>query len=186
MGSKIAHLLKSQRYCKTKRYDPISRLLRSCKGKAVVPILLMNECPRTTWDFCYEGPCDLDLWPTALTIDRGLLLLGTNLHIKFQDNRLKRSLVIGQTSFLFWRSLWPWPLTYWPQNQNRSSITRYQPPHQVSRQYAQAFLGYWSNKLFVMNVPVTLTFDLLTPTSIRVFYYSVPTSTSSFKTISLP
>ena len=30
---------------------------------------------------------------------------------------------------------------------------------------------------------MTLTFDLPTPKSIEVFYYSVPTSTSSFKTI---
>ena len=33
--------------------------------------------------FCYEGPCDLDLWLTDLKINMGLLLLGTNLHIEF-------------------------------------------------------------------------------------------------------
>ena len=66
-----------------------------------VPSLLVKQA------FCHEGPCDLDIWPTDLKINMGLLLLGTNLHIKFQDNRPKRSLVIGQTSFLLWRSLWP-------------------------------------------------------------------------------
>ena len=51
--------------------------------------------------FCYEGPCDLDLWPTNLKINMGLPLLGTNLHIKFQDNRPKRSLALVKQAFCY-------------------------------------------------------------------------------------
>lgn len=42
MDPKPAHLLESQRYRKTKINDPISRRLRLCTGKAVVPIILTS------------------------------------------------------------------------------------------------------------------------------------------------
>jgi hypothetical protein len=35
--------------------------------------------------FFSHGPCDLDLWPNDLKINRGNLLIMTNLHIKYED-----------------------------------------------------------------------------------------------------
>jgi hypothetical protein len=68
-----------------------------------------------TQAFYSQGPCDLDLWPSKLKINRGYLLIMTNLHAKYEDCGLKVSLVIGQTNFLKSRSLWT--LTRLPQNQ---------------------------------------------------------------------
>jgi hypothetical protein len=35
--------------------------------------------------FYIQGPCDLDLWPSDLKINRCLLLIMTNLHAKYED-----------------------------------------------------------------------------------------------------
>jgi hypothetical protein len=67
--------------------------------------------------FLSQGPCDFELWLSDLKINRGHLLITTNLHAKFEDCGPKESQVIGWTSFLKSRPLWPWPLTQWPQNQ---------------------------------------------------------------------
>ena len=67
--------------------------------------------------FCVQGQCDLDLTPTDPKINRGLLLFMTNLHTKYGDRITMLCLVIDRTSFLCSRSLWPWPLTNWHQNQ---------------------------------------------------------------------
>ena len=35
--------------------------------------------------FEIQGHCDLDLWPTDHKIDRGHLLVLTNLHVKYEE-----------------------------------------------------------------------------------------------------
>jgi len=63
------------------------------------------------------GHCDLDLWPTDPKINRGLLLNKGYHPIKFEGSGPKGIQVIERKRFSLFGSLWPWPLTYWPQNQ---------------------------------------------------------------------
>ena len=80
------------------------------KGQSVLKLLSGNN-------FKIERLCDLDLWPINPKVNRAHLLTKTNTHVKFEDCGAKRSQVIEQKRLSYWRSLWPWPLTYWPQNQ---------------------------------------------------------------------
>jgi hypothetical protein len=41
--------------------------------------------------FCSQSPCDLDLWPSDLKINRGHFLVMTNLHAKYEDCGSKES-----------------------------------------------------------------------------------------------
>jgi hypothetical protein len=45
------------------------------------------------------------------------------------------------------RLQWPWPLTYWSQNQEGSSTCDNKPPHQIWGLYAKSLSGYWSDKV---------------------------------------
>ena len=57
----------------------------------------------------------LDLWPTDLKTNRDHLLTKDCQPTKFEASGAKRSWVISCTR---WSKLaWPWPLTYWPENQ---------------------------------------------------------------------
>jgi hypothetical protein len=47
--------------------------------------------------FSSQGPCDLDLWPSDLKINRGHLQIMTNLHAKYEDCVSKESYVIWRT-----------------------------------------------------------------------------------------
>jgi len=67
--------------------------------------------------FCIKCYCDLDLWPSDLNIYRGHLLSMTNLPTKYHDCHLATFQDIEQTWFLHKMLLWPWHLTYWPQNE---------------------------------------------------------------------
>ncbi len=67
--------------------------------------------------FHSSGPCDLDLWPTDPKINR-VLLLNKGYHpMKFEGSGSKGTRVIERKRFSLFGPLWPWPLTYWPQNQ---------------------------------------------------------------------
>jgi len=63
------------------------------------------------------GHCDLDLWPTDPKINRGLLLNKGYDPMKFEGSGSQSTQVIEQKRFSLFGSLWPWPLTYWHQNQ---------------------------------------------------------------------
>ena len=58
---------------------------------------------------------DLWPWPTDLNINRDHLLVKDYLPTKFEAAEAKRSWVISSTRY--GQSTWPWPLTYWPENQ---------------------------------------------------------------------
>ena len=60
--------------------------------------------------------CDLDLWPFDLKIYRAHPCLMGSLHVKFHDDRCKGKAVMRQKPFSVIYALWPWPLTFWPQN----------------------------------------------------------------------
>jgi len=63
------------------------------------------------------GHSDLDLWLTDLKINR-VLLLNKGYHpMKIEGSGPKGTQVIERKRFSIFGSLWPWPLTYWPQNQ---------------------------------------------------------------------
>jgi len=63
------------------------------------------------------GHCDLDIWPTNLKINRGILLNKGYHPMKFEGSGPKSTRVIERKRFSLFGSLWPWPLTYWPQYQ---------------------------------------------------------------------
>jgi len=67
--------------------------------------------------FTISGHRDLDLWYSDLKINRGQLRIMINLPIKFHDPRPMRSWVIIRKPFYYFGSLWPWPLTWWPEIQ---------------------------------------------------------------------
>jgi len=63
------------------------------------------------------GHCDLDLWPTDLKINRDFLINKEYHPMKFEGSSSNGTRVIERKRFSLFGSLWPWPLTYWPQNQ---------------------------------------------------------------------
>ena len=67
--------------------------------------------------FHSSGHCDFDLSPTDPKINRGLLLNKGYHSMKFEGSGSKGTQVIEWKRFSLFGSLWPWPLTYWPQNQ---------------------------------------------------------------------
>ena len=66
---------------------------------SVLQLLSGNKC-----DGCDLDHCDLDLWPSDLKINRGHLLVVTNLHIKYEVPGPKQKLFISSLS------LWPFKL----------------------------------------------------------------------------
>jgi len=67
--------------------------------------------------FHSSGHCELDLWPTDPKINSGLSLNKGYHPMKFEGSGPKGTQVIERKWFSLFGSLWPWPLTYWPQNQ---------------------------------------------------------------------
>ena len=67
--------------------------------------------------FHSSGHCDLDLWPYDPEINRGLLLNKGYHPMKFEGSVSKGTRVIERKRISLFGLLWPWPLTYWPQNQ---------------------------------------------------------------------
>ena len=68
-----------------------------------------------------------------------------------------------------------WHLDLWPGDICLPSPT----PHQVWTSWVRAFSNYWLNKVLTFKVTVTLTFDLMTPKSARVIYWSWSISSSN-------
>ena len=55
-------------------------------------------------------------WPFDLKIYRAHPGLMGSLHVKFHDERCKGKAVMRRKPFSVIYALWPWPLTFWPQN----------------------------------------------------------------------
>jgi len=66
--------------------------------------------------FCIKCYGDLDIWPIDLKIYRGHLLSMANLPTKYHDCHSETFQDIERTWFFHKMLLWPWHLTYWPQN----------------------------------------------------------------------
>ena len=60
---------------------------------------------------------DLDLWPFDLKINRAHPWLMVSKCMKFHDHWLITESVIVRKPFSNNHAPWPWPLTFWPQNQ---------------------------------------------------------------------
>jgi len=73
--------------------------------------------------FHTSSHCDLDLWPTDPKINMGLLLNKGYHPMTFEGSGSKGARVIEPKRFSLFGSLWPWPLTYWPQN-HKDSLTQ--------------------------------------------------------------
>jgi len=127
------------------------------------------------------GHCDLDLWPTDPKINKGFLLNKSYHPMKFEGSGSKGTQVIERQRFSLFGSLWPWPLTYWPQNQYGSFTQKGLPPYEVWRLWPKGYSSFWAEMVFTLRVTVTLTFDLLTPKSIGVFYSIRATTPWSLK-----
>ena len=63
-----------------------------------------------------QGESPLWLWPFDLKIYRAHPCLMGSLHAKFHDDRCKEKAVMRQKPFSVIYALWPWTLTFWPQN----------------------------------------------------------------------
>jgi len=91
-------------------------------NKGYHPMKFEGSGTKGTWvlsgnGFQSSGHCDLYLWPTDPKISRGLLLNQGYHPMKFEGLSSKNTRVIERKRFSLLGSLWPWPLTYWPQNQ---------------------------------------------------------------------
>ena len=115
-------------------------------------------------------------WPDDLKINRCHLLVTLNLHVKFEGHGCRQCGVITLRSFLCSRSLWPWPLTQLPQNQEGSSTGKAQPQSQVWGLKLQALFSYHSDKLG--HCDLDLSHDDLT---IGIIYWSPPAFMLSFR-----
>ena len=67
------------------------------------------------------GHSDLDLWPTDPNIKRGLQFNKSYHPMKFEGCGSDYTWVIERKRISLFGSLWPWPLTYWPQYQKSFS-----------------------------------------------------------------
>jgi len=103
--------------------------------------------------------------------------------MKFEGSGSKGTQVIERKRISLFGPLWPWPLTYWPQNQWGSSTQWGLSPYEVWRLWVKRYSSYWAETDFTLRVTVTLTFDLLTPTSIGVFYSIRATTLWSLKAL---
>jgi len=84
----------------------------SLKARAQRVLKLLSEN-----GFHSSGHCDLDLWHTDQKINRGILLNKGYHPMKIEGSGSKGTWVIERERFSLFGSLWPWPLTYWPQYQ---------------------------------------------------------------------
>jgi len=124
--------------------------------------------------FCIKYHCDLDLWPSDLKMYRGHLLSMTNLPTKYHDCHSETFQDIEWKWFLYKMLLWPWHLTYWPQNVYGSSTDHNQSFYTVEWLSLINFSRYWADMVFALNATVTLTFDLVTSKCIGVIYWVQP------------
>ena len=75
---------------------------------------------------------DLDLWPFDLKINRAHPWLMVSKCMKFHDHWLITESVIVRKPFSNNHAPWPWPLTFWPQNQYGTSLTHGEQVYEVS------------------------------------------------------
>ena len=68
---------------------------------------------------CFQSsmPHDLDLWPFDPKINRAHPWLKGSMCMKFHDHRWITESVMVRKPFTINNAPWPWPLTFWPQNQ---------------------------------------------------------------------
>jgi len=89
--------------------------------------------------------------------------------MKFEGSGSKGTCVIERKRFSLFGSLWPLPLTYWPQNQSGSFTKSGLSPYEVWRLWVKGYSSYWVETFFTLWVTVILTFNLLTPKSLGFF-----------------
>ena len=110
--------------------------------------------------------CDLHLWPFDLKIYRAHPWLMGSLHVKFHDDGCKKKVVMCRKPFSVIYALWPWPLTFWPQNLKGTSLPHGESAREVSWWSVKRESIYAPETIFSNLCIVTLTFDLLTSKSI--------------------
>ena len=160
-----------------------------------------DQCPYEVWipglsvlelssgnHFTASGHCDLDLWPSDLKINRGHLPVMTNVPMKFRDPRPKRSWVIIRKPF--YCSSGHCDLDLWPSdlkiNRGHLPVMTNVPMkfHDPRRKRSWVIIrkpfSYFQSTILLLQVTVTLTFDLVTWKSIGVICRSWPMSLWSF------
>ena len=90
---------------KTSKVHPLIRVKISAKFDEVVHNEQLDRgCPNGT-----NTP------PRGQIFKAHPWLMG-RLHVKFHDDRCKKKVVMRRKPFSVIYALWPWPLTFWPQN----------------------------------------------------------------------
>ena len=97
----------------------IGFFLRPCLMKTCS---LIKICPFTLElssgnEIDVTSSCDLDLWPSDRKINRVLPSVLCHRYMKLESNWTIQTWVIVRKRNLCKFILWPWPLTFWPQNQ---------------------------------------------------------------------
>jgi len=132
-------------------------------GQKVLALLSGNS-------FYSSGHRDLDLWSTDPKSIGFFYSIRAIILWSFKAQGLRVLELLSGKWFSLFGSLWPWPLTYWSQYRTGSSTQYEQSPYEVWRLWVNGYLSYWAETDFTLRVTVTLTFDVLTPKSIGVFY----------------
>ena len=86
----------------------------------VLSLKALGEIELLLWSgigFHSSGPCVLDFWSTDPKINRFLLLNKGYHPMKCECSGSMGTRVIARKRFSLFGPLWPWPLTYWSQNQ---------------------------------------------------------------------
>ena len=84
-----------------------------------------KSCNASRTDFQRLSPRDLDLWPMALRMQMNTTFANVYTPAKFHHDRMKKWQRNRNFRFFYFVSLWPWPLTFAPQNVYSSSTNHY-------------------------------------------------------------
>ena len=132
----------------------------TCKGKAVMRIkpFYLTPCIVTltfdlltlkstrlildSWGVCLwsfmgigKGEAVMRIKPFYLTpckVNRTHPWLMGSVHVKFHEDRCEGEKLMHMKPFYLTYALWPWPLTFWPQGKQGSSLTHGECAYEVS------------------------------------------------------
>jgi len=92
--------------------------------------------------FYSSGHRDLDLWSTNPKSIVFFYSIRAIILWSFKAHGLRVLELLSGKYFSLFGSLWPWPLTYWPQNQTGSSTQKEQSPYEDWRLWRKGYSSY--------------------------------------------
>ena len=104
-------------------------------GASVWSFMIIGGLQSQLWsgnNFQSPMPHDLDLWPFVPEINRAHPWLMGSKCMKFHDHRWITESVMVRKTFTINHAAWPWPFTFWPRNQQGTSLTHGEQVYEVS------------------------------------------------------